>query len=135
MSLFTFHAVLPLHSLTQPPQYACQVGRATCYSHFRDEGPGEVKVTRLKSNTGCLSTISGRTNTSPLATLPSFLARCRHHESITGLFPPDSGCTSGSSSTQPFQHLGPPVRVDAQITPAHGPCTTSCQRLSAQAAL
>ena len=105
-----FHAVPALHSLTQSPQYVCQVGSATFHSHFRDEGPREVKVTHLKSNIGCLSTIPGRANTLPFATLSSFLARYRHHESITGLFPPSSDCTSGSSSTQPFWHPGPTVQ-------------------------
>lgn len=92
------------------PHDACQVGSATFHSRFRDEGPREVNVTHLKSNMGCLSTIPGRANTLPFATLPSFLARYRHHESITGLFPPSSGCTSASSSTQPFWHLGPTVQ-------------------------
>lgn len=100
-----------LHScLTQSPRCACQVGSAPFHSRFRDEGPREVKATHLKSNMGCLSTIPGRANTLPFATLPSFLARYRHHESITGLFPPSSGCTSASSSTQPFWHPGPTVQ-------------------------
>lgn len=88
----------------------CQIGSATFQSHFRDEGPREVKFTHLKANIGCLSTIPGRANTLPFATLPSFLAQFRHHESITGLFPPSSDCTSGSSSTQPFWHPGPTVQ-------------------------
>ena len=114
-----------LHScLTQSPRCACQVGSAPFHSRFRDEGPREVKATHLKSNMGCLSTIPGRANTLPFATLPYFLARYRHHESITGLFPPPAA--GRRSALQRLQaahaqlpaHL-PAVRAGPRTSPGH----------------